>query len=682
MKMKTDTMKLLLIDDQSKMGETFSKILQALNHQVVFLSSGLEALRLSDGELSAFDAIFIDMIMPEMDGCRTGLALKERVPDTVTIMLTVDSSNKTVIRALRDSKFDDYLHKTEVAKDACIGSLKLQETLIRAQTLAKTRQELRHTQNALTNEYQLNQVLRKQGRAANKELLGTSPAFQKVLQLIQKVAPSHTTVLIQGETGTGKELVARAIHKQSLRAEEPFIPINCGAIPKELLESELFGHRRGAFTGASSDREGLFQLAHGGTLFLDEIGDMPLELQVKLLRVLQEKEILPVGEKKPIKIDVRILSATHQNLQEKIAEKKFREDLFYRLNVFPIHIPPLRERRSDIGLLVQQYIAKKASHSCIKGIAPKALALLQQQPWKGNVRELENVMERVLLISNPPILQPEDFSEMLFVAPPSPSLSVTSQKSCASAGYEKLWDTFVQNDCKLWKIVGREALVQEMEGLFAGSVYQKKGHFGQLKVAGKTALGVELQYLNVASNAIEAHTIQFEFLSQAESTSSSTKACSQQEEAPSGANPALRKTTHQLVLKGLPDTYIFDILYPPAKRNELTLFSQQQLIRALILRYAQTHTASKNLKGVFEDVMELLIDPQLQRQIRGLDKDGLEAMRACLCSKSHIFPRIASQLKVNPTKIEKEIQQVFPHYKSRAFTHGAPQFFHPDGSLH
>lgn len=674
-------MNILLIDDQSKMREMFSKILQTLHHQVAYLSSGLEALKLSDGELQAFDVIFIDMIMPEMDGCRTGLAIKERFPDLVTIMLTVDSSIKTVIRALRDSKFDDYLYKTEVAKDACIGSFKLQETLLRAQTLMKTRQELRQTQNALTNEYQLNQVLRKQGLGANKELIGTAPSFQKVLQLIQRVAPSPTTVLIQGETGTGKELVARAIHKQSLRAEEPFIPINCGAIPKELLESELFGHRRGAFTGASSDREGLFQIANGGTLFLDEIGDMPLELQVKLLRVLQEQEILPIGEKKPIKIDVRIISATHQNLEEKIGEKAFREDLFYRLNVFPIRIPPLRERSIDIALIAQQYIAKKAHHTAIKSIGAEALALLQKQPWKGNVRELENVLERVLLIANGETLVPEDFSEMLSLPQkfPLPAVSVSAKESCDTAGYEKLWETFVENDCKLWKIVGREALWKEMHTLFAGSIYQKKGHFGQLKVAGKKELWVELEYVNGVSCEMDSHTIEFEFLSQEDNPSFEKEAegFSQKEETTPGR-------TYQLVLKGLPDTYIFDILYPPAKRNDLNLFSQQQLIRATILRYAQTFTSSKNLKGIFEHVMELLIDSGLQEQIRGLDKDGLEAMRACLCSKSHIFPRIASQLKVNPVGIEQEIQKIFPDYEplGKGVIHGAPRFFRPDGSLH
>ena len=290
-------MNILLIDDQPKMGEMFSKLIRALNHQITYLASGLEVLKLTDKQLDSFDLLFIDMGMPDMDGCETGLAIKARIPDIVTIMLTADSRIETVIKALRDSKFDDYLCKSDVmikeafdhSFDVFNSSFKLTETLMRAHQLINARQELRSTQNALSNEYQLSQILREQSLDAHKEIIGDSPEFQRVLDLVNKVAPMETTVLIQGESGTGKELIAREIHKQSPRAQNPFVPINCGAIPRELLESELFGHKKGSFTGASSDREGLFQLANEGTLFLDEVGDMPFDLQIKLLN---RKDIL------------------------------------------------------------------------------------------------------------------------------------------------------------------------------------------------------------------------------------------------------------------------------------------------------------------------------------------------------------------------------------------------------
>ncbi|MBF0278601.1 MAG: sigma-54-dependent Fis family transcriptional regulator [SAR324 cluster bacterium] len=663
-------MNILLIDDQPQMGEMFSRLIRALKHQITYISSGVEALKLTDEQFDNFDLLFIDMSMPELDGCETGLAIKERIPDIVTIMLTADSRIETVIKALRDSKFDDYLCKSDVmvreafdsSFDVFSSSFKLTETLMRAQSLINARQELRNTQSALTNAYQLSHVLRKQSLDAHKELIGDSTEMQRVLQLVQKVAPMDTTVLIQGETGTGKELIAREIHKQSPRAQNPFVPVNCGAIPRELLESELFGHKKGSFTGASSDREGLFQLANEGTLFLDEIGDMPIDLQVKLLRVLQEQEVLPVGEVRPVKVDVRIVSATHQDLRRNIEEKTFREDLFYRLNVFPIPIPPLRDRIADLSLMVQHFIAKKAKYTQVRGIAPEALHVLEARPWKGNVRELENVVERAILMSSNEFLSPADFldSPSLHEAPSAASAAASpgQENSGSPRGYEKLWDCFLKNNCKLWIIEDPESVRQEMEILLKGAVYQKKGHFGQLLVQEKKQLKIDLRYLNPFANDFESHTILFEFLGK-----SGEKPAQKDEDRNSqNVTGMQRAVSTQLVLKGLPDTYIFDILYPPAKRNELSLLSQQQLIRTIILRYAQTFATAKNLKGVFEEVMMFLIDETMKTLVAGLDKDGLEAVRACLCSKSHIFPGIASQLKVNPVQIEKEIKKVFPNY--------------------
>jgi len=330
----------LMIDDEPKLCEAFTRLIAKLGHRVRYVSSGKEALAMDEKTLSEFEVALIDMNMVEMDGYETGIQLKKSVPHIVTIMLTADDRVETVVKALRDSQFDDYLSKQEVAKDAMSGSPRLQETLLRAEGILKTRKELEETQKALSQEHELSSLLRSQSVEINRELIGESDAFKTVITYVQQVAPSDSTVLIIGETGTGKEMIAREVHRRSLRSAKPFVAINCGAIPRDLLESELFGHEKGAFTGATNQRDGFFKMANQGTLFLDEIGDMPMELQVKLLRVLQEKEIIPLGGHAAISVDVRVITATHRNLKDHIEAGQFRSDLFYRLNVFPIMIPP------------------------------------------------------------------------------------------------------------------------------------------------------------------------------------------------------------------------------------------------------------------------------------------------------------------------------------------------------
>jgi len=285
-------MNILLVDDEIRLCEAFNRLFSGLGHKVKYVTSGREALQIQDAQLIEFELAVVDMNMPEMNGYETGVQLKERIPHIVTIMLTADDHIETVVKALRDSQFDDYLCKQEVAKDAMGGSPRLQETLLRAEGVLKTRKVLEETQKALSQEHQLNNVLRAQSVGIRKALIGQSPAFQEMMKNVEHVAPSDAAVILLGETGTGKEVVAQEIHHRSQRSEGPFVAINCGAIPRELLESELFGHEKGAFTGANNQRDGFFKLANHGTLFLDEIGDMPLELQVKLLRVLQEREIL------------------------------------------------------------------------------------------------------------------------------------------------------------------------------------------------------------------------------------------------------------------------------------------------------------------------------------------------------------------------------------------------------
>ncbi len=245
------------------------------------------------------------------------------------------------------------------------------------------------------------------------EIVGQSAALQRVFELIEKVAPTESTVLILGESGTGKELVARAIHARSRRREGPFVPVNCGAIPEELLESELFGYERGAFTGANRSKPGRFELANGGTIFLDEVAEMSPKLQVKLLRILQERTVERLGGEKPVPVDIRIIAATNRNLEAEVAAGRFREDLYFRLNVIPIEIPPLRERREDIPLLVEHFLKKfcEREEVPLKKLSEKALARLQSYHWPGNVRELENLIERLVILTEGEVIEEEDLPE-------------------------------------------------------------------------------------------------------------------------------------------------------------------------------------------------------------------------------------------------------------------------------
>jgi transcriptional regulator with PAS, ATPase and Fis domain len=273
-------------------------------------------------------------------------------------------------------------------------------------------------------------------------MIGTGPAMTEVFQLMESAAASPIAVLIQGETGTGKELVARGIHRASARANEPFVAVNCAALPETLLESELFGHRRGAFTGATQDQRGLFEAASGGTILLDEIGEMPAAMQAKMLRVLQEGEVTPVGERQPRKVDVRVISATNRDLAAEVARRSFRDDLFYRLGAFPIRVPALRERRQDVPLLTQRFVAAAAERhrKRVPGVAPAALDLLTRFDWPGNVRELQNEIERaVALARDDEILGPERFSPKLrAAATTAPAESGAAPPAAPSAGSSEL----------------------------------------------------------------------------------------------------------------------------------------------------------------------------------------------------------------------------------------------------
>ncbi len=368
---------LLFADDERSLQELMKLEIPRMGHRVTVCPDGLTAAAAL--EMENFDCLLVDLDMPGLNGIEVIAKAKELSPDTEAIVLTGKSSLDTAIAALRHGAFD-YLTKP------C--------KLVEIEALLNRVQEKRQ----LTQKYRA--LKRRLERIeGTPQLVGKSPGMEKVSALISKVAPTQSTVLILGETGTGKELVARAVHNQSSRAEMPFVAVNCGALPETLIESELFGHRKGSFTGADEHRVGLFEVAHGGTIFLDEIGELPKPMQAKLLRVLESGEIRRVGENKPTMVDVRVICATHRNLQEMVTENEFREDLVYRINTFEIYLPPLRERIDDIGELAAHLLNRlrpKAGNG--PALTLDALEALKSHVWPGNVRELANAIEHATIL--------------------------------------------------------------------------------------------------------------------------------------------------------------------------------------------------------------------------------------------------------------------------------------------
>ncbi|HEX8749787.1 MAG TPA: sigma-54 dependent transcriptional regulator [Nitrospira sp.] len=370
---------ILVVDDDADMRDMVLDMLKDRGHEVTTAGSGQEALKLLSEE--DYAVVLTDMRMKGMQGLELLTEIKKTFPDTNVILMTGFGTVETAVDAMRQGA-SDYLMKP-VKKDELIRVI---ERVIRETAL---RREVARLRKEVHREYSFHQIL------------GKSKPMQALFDLIKRVADGPTNVLITGESGTGKELVAKAIHYNSERREAPFVPVNCAAIPEQLLESELFGHMRGAFTDAKMDKRGLFEEARKGTLFLDEISELPLMLQAKLLRAIQEKEIRRVGANKPIAVDVRVIAATNLNLAEEVKAKRFRDDLYYRLNVIELKLPPLRERREDIPLLVDAFLKKcgEARGKEVKGVSESALAMLLDYTWPGNVRELENVVERAVTLS-------------------------------------------------------------------------------------------------------------------------------------------------------------------------------------------------------------------------------------------------------------------------------------------
>jgi DNA-binding NtrC family response regulator len=407
------SLRVLFVDDEQSLQEFMRTELPRMGHEVTVCPDGKAAIR--ELAKTKFDAALLDLRMPGLNGIEVLQQLKTVSPDTEAVVMTGYASQDTAVQALRLGAFD-YITKP----------CKLDEIEVILQKIAEKRELVNKT---LALESRVHAAEGPNG------LVGYSPPMHAVHRLIATVAPTDSTVLIMGETGTGKELVARTLFEQSKRADKPFVPVNCGAISEHLVESELFGHRRGSFTGAERDHKGLFEVANGGTLFLDELGELNKNTQVKLLRFLESGEIRRVGETAPFKTDVRVLCATNRDLREMIAKDDFREDLFFRVNTFEIRIPPLRDRRPDIPDLACHLLARAARRPVDQVadlLSPDAVAVLQEYDWPGNVRELANVMQHALILSNGQPIMPEHFPNTVITNKPIPRMIAGTISPAAS----------------------------------------------------------------------------------------------------------------------------------------------------------------------------------------------------------------------------------------------------------
>ena len=379
---------ILIIEDDTASREALSLLLSRAGYQVMGAESGEQAYKLM--EKNHYNAVVTDLFLPGENGIDILKKVKKFSPDTNVILITGNASAETAVEAMKEGAFDYITKPINFEKLKIIIAKALEKSLLVAE-----------------NNYLRQQL---QGKYKFENMIGNSLAMQALFSRMTKVVNTDSTILIQGESGTGKELVAKALHFNGPRKERPFIAINCGAIPAELLESELFGHVKGAFTGAVMEKAGKFELANQGTIFLDEIGTMPLHLQTKLLRVLQEQEIERVGGSKKIKLNVRVISATNSDLESLVMKGSFRDDLFYRLNVIPVNIPPLRDRKEDIALLARHFLAKNCRELNIPlmSISAEVLRAMENYHWPGNVREMENVIERSVTLSEGDSIELED----------------------------------------------------------------------------------------------------------------------------------------------------------------------------------------------------------------------------------------------------------------------------------
>jgi DNA-binding NtrC family response regulator len=411
------TATVLVVDDDPVQRRLLDAMLKRSGYEVAIAESGDEAMRrLSQTDLPAPDAIVLDLVMPGLDGMGVLAALRESGIETPVIVQTANGSIETVVTAMRAGAVDFVVKP--------VGAERLQVSLKNALKLGALEHEIRHIKR------------RAAGQLGFRDLATKSPDMARVVRLAERAVKSNIPILVEGESGVGKEVLARAIQGSSDRRGKPFVTVNCGAIPHNLVESILFGHEKGAFTGATERHVGKFVEAHGGTLFLDEVGELPLDAQVKLLRAIQEGEVDPVGAKKSVRVDIRLISATNKSLLEQVKRGEFREDLYYRLNVFPITLPPLRQRREDIADLARGFLARFAAEEGkrLRGIAAEALALLSGYDWPGNVRQLENAMFRAVVLADGDELTIAEFPQIAAQMdgfdvriPPAPASPIRSE---------------------------------------------------------------------------------------------------------------------------------------------------------------------------------------------------------------------------------------------------------------
>ena len=411
---------ILIAEDQELARKNMKRFLEQQGYKIEEAADGVAAIQAID--TLDFDVVIADLMMPGADGIEVLKHTKEVAPNTLVIVATAYASVDTAVEALRLGA-QDYILKPIILEDL----------------LSKVRHSIDYKSLA----WEIQMLRRELNRSPRlSDAVWRSPSMREIFSLIEKVGSSESTVLITGESGVGKEVVAATIHAKSPRKDKVFLPVNCSAIPETLLESQLFGHMKGAFTGATSSQEGLFQSAHGGTIFLDEIGDLPAILQPKLLRVIETKEFLPVGSSRPVKVDVRIVAATNSDLKKASEKGQFRKDLYYRLNVINIHIPPLRERREDLAPLIEFLIRRHNldMKKAYKGADTAAIRLLMSLPWKGNIRELDNILERAMILGNGEWITVDDL--------PYPKLAETTENlypepddlRSVILAYEKLLD--------------------------------------------------------------------------------------------------------------------------------------------------------------------------------------------------------------------------------------------------
>jgi len=388
--------KLLVIDDEQNMRHMLTSLLTNSGFQVATAANGEEALEMVSG--TQYDFILCDIKMPRMDGLQFLEEAADWISDATVIMMSAYGSMETALEAMKKGAYD-YISKPFKSDEVNLVLKKAEER----ERLKRENTRLRKTLRTIEQ------------RSSFGNMVAKSKVMREMFRFAEKVARFDTTVLITGESGTGKELVARGIHFTGPRSQKPWVAVNCGSIPENLIESELFGHVKGAFTGADRTRSGLFREADGGTLFLDEIGELPVSLQVKLLRALQESEVRPVGGTRAIKVNVRVVAATARNLEEEIEKNRFREDLYYRINVMPLRLPPLRERGEDIPLLARLFMEQFSAQlgTAAQSISPAAMSLLLEHAWPGNVRELENVIQRAVVLAEGTELLPEHLPESL-----------------------------------------------------------------------------------------------------------------------------------------------------------------------------------------------------------------------------------------------------------------------------